>query len=263
MLVSGELENVPLLEVLQVVSHSRQTGVLTVEGDLAKGTIVFSRGGVVCAESSSTRLLLARAGTATEPRTRRSFRRACALAALTELVHLKKGVFRFRRVDAPLLELEGVVTGPFYEAGPMDTGELLLALATTIDRLEMPKEELRTADSSRQRASVRYGPTLVPAVIESGPSRLEGHLTNLSDGGAFFHGDVLPANGKSCRILFTLPGELGQIRALVRVAWVRPEGLPGQRGAGLAFEKIPDDEHARLTKYLEQYRELADRVGAD
>jgi hypothetical protein len=85
----------------------------------------------------------------------------------------------------------------------------------------------------------------------------------LSDGGAFFHGEVLPASEKSCRVLFTLPGGLGQVRALVRVAWVRPEGPPGQRGAGLSFEKIPDDEHARLTKYLEQYRELADRVGAD
>jgi hypothetical protein len=262
MLVSGELENVPLLEVLQVISYSKQTGVLTVAGDSAQGTIAFSRGGVVFAESSSTRLLLARASAEAEPRTRLSLKRVGALAALAELVPLKKGVFRFRKIDAPLPELEGVDTRPFNESDPMDTGELLLVLATTIDRQEAPKEQPLRADAGRQRAHVRYAPTLVPAVLEAGPSHLEGHLTNLSDGGAFFHGEVLPSSETSWRILFTLGG-LGQIRAIVRVAWVRPDGPPGQRGAGLSFEKILDEDRALLTTYLERYRELADRVGAD
>lgn len=47
MLVSGEIENVPLLDVLQVVSYSKQTGVLTVEGVEIRGAIVFEQGAVV------------------------------------------------------------------------------------------------------------------------------------------------------------------------------------------------------------------------
>ena len=67
MIVSGELERVPLLDVLQVLAYSKQTGELFVESPETSGTIIFAQGAIVCGESSSTRLLLAKASREIEP----------------------------------------------------------------------------------------------------------------------------------------------------------------------------------------------------
>ena len=104
MLVSGEIENVPLLDVLQVVAHSKQTGVLTVQGAEIEGVLVFERGGIICAETSSTRALLARAASSKEPRGRNALRRVGALAALTELLGMRSGSFRFQGASAPRVD---------------------------------------------------------------------------------------------------------------------------------------------------------------
>ena len=257
MLVTGEIENVPLLDVIQVVSFSRQTGLLVVEASAAQGTVLFQSGAIVGAESSSTRALLLRAATEEEPRTRRNLRRVQALAALTELLSLREGVFRFKRIDKPLESLGGCEIKSFYEAGPMETGEILLALATTIDKPDYPSTP--AAARENERSHRRYGPTLVAAVIDLGDSKLEGHLTNLSAGGAFFQADVLPPDRSTGRVRFELPGGLGEVEALARIAWVHPEGKTGRRGAGLTFLEMSDDARSRLADYLKRYQSLADR----
>ncbi|HJS74777.1 MAG TPA: DUF4388 domain-containing protein, partial [Vicinamibacteria bacterium] len=136
MRVSGEIENVPLLDVVQVVAHSNQSGVLTVQGAEIQGVLVFEQGGIVCGESSSTRPLLARAASSTEPRRRSTLRRVGTLAALTELLGLRSGSFRFQGSGSStrLGELAGVDLAPFYDAGTLDAGELLLLVATAIDK---------------------------------------------------------------------------------------------------------------------------------
>jgi Domain of unknown function (DUF4388)/PilZ domain len=277
MLVSGELENVPLLDVLQVVSHAKQSGILSVEGSAIDGNVLFERGGLVCAESTSSRPLFERAALEQDPRGRTALRRVAALAALTELLGLRLGTFRFRRVDGAVSELSGVKTQFFYDAGPMDTGELLLVVATAIDKKEAPdrhrtpstptatatetereREKKRKRETGKERSHPRFSPTLIPAVVAGGGGKLAGHLTNVSEGGAFFHGYELPERESSCRIQFSLPGAYGMVEAAARVAWVRIEGSVAQRGAGLSFLEMTDDARARLDAYLQHYQRLAD-----
>jgi hypothetical protein len=283
MLVTGKLENVPLLDVVQVIAHAKQSGILSVEGKEVQGSVLFEGGGIVCAESTSSRLLVQRAASGTKKEARAALRRVGALAALTELLALGVGVFRFRRIDAPITELAGMAMRRFYDAGPMDTGELLLAYATAIVEKEesrsarpgpTPPVDAESTERERARAQVRFSPTLIPAVIEEGEegqegeegaAKLAGHLTNVSEGGAFFHGIELPRNGASCRVRFSLPGAYGLVDAAIRVAWVRADGSTARRGAGLAFSEMTDDNRGRLLAYLQHYQRLADeyRTGVE
>ena len=140
MLVSGEIENVPLLDVLQVMSYSKQTGVLKVGGAEIQGALVFERGAIVCGESTSTRPLLARAALEREPRTHIALRRVGTLAALTELLGLRSGTFRFQGTKERLAELAGVSLAVFYDGGTLDTGELSFDGVEEVEVIELDVE---------------------------------------------------------------------------------------------------------------------------
>lgn len=259
MLVSGEIENVPLLDVLQVVAYSKQTGVLRVQGEGIQGSLVFERGAVVCGESTSTRALLERAASKDEPRARFALRRLGTLAVLTELLGLRSGTFRFQGTKARLAELVGVSLGPFYEEGTLDTGELLLLVATAIDKPVAPPGKSSSEPAPQtERSHPRYAPTLIPVSLASDGSAFDGHLTNLSEGGALFHGEGFPAAESLVAVRFTLPGDLGQVACRARVVWVRADGKSGRRGAGLAFVEMTHEGRGRLAAYLARYQRLAD-----
>lgn len=134
MIISGEIEKVPLLDVLQVLAHSSQSGMLSVEGESTSGSIVFEAGGIICVASSSTEALLEKAMRERDAQNGRAFRRIQALAGLAELLALRAGVFRFTKVEDHVTELANVALEPFYSAGPMEAGDLLLVLATMVDR---------------------------------------------------------------------------------------------------------------------------------
>jgi len=255
MLVSGEIENVPLLDVLQVVAYSKQTGVLTVEGAEIQGALVFEGGALVCGESTSTRALLARAASEKEPRTQIALRRVGTLAVLTELLGLRSGSFRFQRTKARLPELASIPLGPIYDGGTLDTGELLLILATAVDKVPAPAEKASAPAAPRERSYPRYAPTLIPVSLALESSAVEGHLTNLSEGGALFHGETLPPGGSLVAVRFTLPGDHGEVICRARVAWTRADG---RSGAGLDFVEITHEGRGRLASYLARYQRLAD-----
>jgi uncharacterized protein (TIGR02266 family) len=258
MLVSGEIENVPLLEVLQVVAFSKQTGVLSVESPLGDGSVLFEGGGIVCAGSASTSALLLRAASESDPRTFLALRRVQALAALSELLALRKGTFQFKTLREPLADVSSVSTRAFYEAGTMGTGELLLALATIVDKKDAPLPSLKTRE--QERSHQRFAPIVVPATVSLEGAELDGHLTNLSEGGTFFHGDVLPKADSACRLRFTLPNETTQTEVEARVAWSRGDGDATRRGAGLSFQNVSPQALERIRSYLARYQKLAEEV---
>ena len=257
MIVSGELENVPLLDVLQVLAYSKQTGALFVESSETSGTIIFTQGAIVCGESSSTRLLLAKASREVEPQSRRAFRRVQAMACLTEILSLRKGVFRFTKHETPPGELAGVDLRPFYASTPIPTAELLLVLATLVDKKDAAP--LPDAPHVHARAHERYTPTLIEAQISMGSSSLSGYLTNLSVGGACFRGDALPDVDRVGTLRFELRGQ-GTVLTEARVAWARPESTEGERGVGLAFDSVPESEKKKIRAYLDHLRELASEM---
>ncbi len=49
--LKGRLEDLPLLDILQIVAFSKKTGYLSVEGPLGRGAILFKNGLVLCAYS--------------------------------------------------------------------------------------------------------------------------------------------------------------------------------------------------------------------
>jgi uncharacterized protein (TIGR02266 family) len=256
MIVSGELDNVPLLDVIQVLAYSSQSGTLHVKSEQVTGTVLFADGGIVCGESPATRLLLACAAQEVDPQQRRALRRVQALACLTELLSLRTGVFRFRKLDEPTAELAGVDVRSFYASGPMATADLLLVLATAVDKKESIPQP-KPKDGTQARAHQRYSPTLIEAEIRLGTSNLSGHLTNLSAGGAFFQGDALPEKDTVPEVRFELPGGIGPVLTKARVAWARSEAVDGERGVGLAFEKTSPEDKKKLHAYLERFEKLA------
>lgn len=258
MLVSGEIENVPLLDVLQVVSFSKQTGVLEVEESATRGAVLFDGGNIVCAESTSTGPLLARAAREQDPRTRLALTRISTLATLTELLALRRGVFRFKNAKARPAELAGTSTQSFYDAGPLDTGELLLVLATSVDKPKAAVPDTGRVARQVQRSHPRYAPTVLPATVDLGTAPLSGHLTNVSAGGGFFQADVLPPELTSFRLRITLPA--GEVETLARVVWVRTDKREGPVGAGIAFHEMSEEARASLESYLVHFQSLAKKV---
>ncbi len=260
MLVSGEIENVPLLDVLQVVAHSKQTGVLTVQGVEMQGALVFERGGIVCGESAATRPLLARAASSKELRSRNALRRVATLAVLTELLALRFGVVSIsENARAARSARRSRPAEPIYESGALDAWR---APAARVDRNRQAggavAARLPARGGFRERSHPRYGPTLIPASVLLGNETLDGHLTNLSEGGALFNGGTLPAAESLLMVRLTLPGDLGQIACRARVAWVGAHGETGLRGAGLAFIEMTNEARGRLASYLASYQRLAD-----
>ncbi len=256
MIVSGELENVPLLDVLQVLAFSSQSGALFIESGDTKGTLLFDQGGIVCGESPATRLLLARAAREVDPQNRRAFRRIQALACFTELMSLRSGIFRFEKRDEPVAELAGVDMRSFYASGTMATADLLLVLATAVDKKDaVPMSTPK--DRGQARSDPRYSPTLIEAELRLGTSKLSGYLTNMSAGGAFFQGDALPEKETVPDIRFELPGGLGAIATKARVVWARSASTEGERGVGLAFEGTSAADKKKLQAYLDRFQQLA------
>ena len=256
MIVTGELENVPLLEVFQVLAFSSQSGALFIESGETTGTVLFDQGGIVCGESPATRLLLARAAQEVDPQNRRAFRRVQALACLTELMSLRTGVFRFNKHDQPMAELAGVDMKSFYASGTMATSDLLLVLATAVDKKDSVPVST-PQDATQARSQPRYSPTLIEAVICLGTSTLSGYLTNMSVGGAFFQGDALPEEETVPELHFELPGGIGAGVTKARVVWARSEAIDGERGVGLAFEGISAADKKKIQTYLERFQQLA------
>lgn len=262
-LMKGQLESTPLLEVLQVIAYSQRSGVLKVEGHSINGTIIFDAGRLICAHSTSTFPLLIKAAKERDSQRRAALQRAQSLATLTELFDLKKGSFMFMKSAAPVFELQGLDVRPFYLAGGMDTGDLLLVLAKSMDHgppsaLPVPREQ-----NVERRSHPRYGPITIKAELTKAGSAFEGYLTDLSLRGAFFHAEELPAVDGVYELRFTLPRELGLCSATARVAWIRAHVTDARRGVGLSFEHISDDSQEKLSIYLELFKRLAAKMDVD
>ncbi|MGH9320813.1 MAG: DUF4388 domain-containing protein [Vicinamibacteria bacterium] len=257
---TGRLENRPLLDVIQIIAYSQQSGILSVKGSKTKGLLIFAGGNIVCAYSPSALPLLVKAAKEADVRHRLTFRRIQILAALRELFDLVDGDYRFVRKPDPVTELEGLDIKSFYAAGALDTGDLLLVLEKAMD------EEMEVAPASKptpaemeqsgQRRFTRYGPVVIKGEFRLKDRSYPGYLTNLSEGGTFFHAEELPSSSSLGELVFELPGEPGPCRVTCGIVWLRSEGPDAKRGAGLSFRKFEGDTRDRLLVYLQRFEEL-------
>ncbi len=261
---NGRLEITPLLDIVQIVAYSQQSGLLSIKGAASKGLVIFQAGNVVCAYSPEALPLLVKAAKETDAASRLSFRRISVLTALKELFEIPEGDYRFVKRSEPVNELEGLDITSFYDGGNLDTGDLLLVLEKAMDphyahaevtTAEYTKEPPKTGRAARREA--RFGPFTMPAELFLPHRTISGYLTNLSRGGTFFHADELPEAGTVCRARFDLPWELGQCRARVKVAWQRSEGAEPKKGVGLTFLEFSPDSKRKIAVCLERFSELA------
>jgi CheY-like chemotaxis protein len=130
--LNGNLEDLPLLDILQIVSFSKKTGYLSIRTEGGEGAIVFQDGYVVAAFSAETppfdpryRQLPAEART---PLLRESIERG-----LEQLIRLREGQFNFALSDELPSKVETRdITGETLAAG-INPQELLLDLARGMD----------------------------------------------------------------------------------------------------------------------------------
>ena len=264
---TGRLENTPLLDIVQIIAYSQQSGLLSVKGSDTKGLLIFQNGNIICAYSPSALALLVKAAKEQEPDERLVLRRIQVLAALQELFDVGEGDYRFVKKAEPITELEGLDMKLFYASGPLDTGDLLLVLEKAMDEKDGASQAIQVqvnrtspAESNADaegRGHRRYGPIVIQATLEFAGTTAVGYLTNLSEGGTFFHADEFPGPDSECELGFELPWELGHCQAQAKVAWLRSKGPDARRGVGLSFLELSPESKGRLAAYLERFQELA------
>lgn len=142
MALKGNLKDLALLEILQVVAFSKKTGVLQLEGAFGRGGVVFKDGLVYCAYSPSTiDLLRSHSGTKNVEEDQAILVEQTQIA-LRELVGLREGAFRFGLTPEPPKEINGLDVASIALEEGVNTQGLLLNLAK-----EMDDERQQTSES--------------------------------------------------------------------------------------------------------------------
>jgi CheY-like chemotaxis protein len=132
MSLTGNLEDLPLLDILQIVSFSKKTGHLSIETPEGEGAIVFRDGFVVSCFTPGTPPLDARSAQLQRPQ-REALIRGRIEMALERLIRLHEGQFNFSLTDEPPHRIgPRNITHELLEAG-INPQELVLDLARGID----------------------------------------------------------------------------------------------------------------------------------
>jgi CheY-like chemotaxis protein len=132
MSLTGNLEDLPLLDIIQIVSFSKKTGFLTIGGEKGEAAIVFREGFVVSSFSWDSLPIDPRVQTLPEEKRFGLIRNRIEMA-LEQLIRLREGPFGFHltdtvpdRVGSRDIALETLPVG-------INPQELLLDLARGID----------------------------------------------------------------------------------------------------------------------------------
>ncbi|HVQ24079.1 MAG TPA: DUF4388 domain-containing protein, partial [Planctomycetota bacterium] len=132
MALQGNLEDLPLLDIIQIVSFSKKTGYLHVRMEGGDGAIVFREGLVVSAFTANSPAADPRLATLAPGPRDTAVRRRLGFA-LDELARLREGAFGFELTDAVPetvgkrdIRLETLIGG-------INPQEMLLALAQGMD----------------------------------------------------------------------------------------------------------------------------------
>ncbi len=132
MSLNGNLEDLPLLDILQIVSFSKKTGFLAIQAEPGEGAIVFQEGFVVASFTWDSLPVDPRAASLPEAKRASLIRERIAMA-LEQLIRLREGQFSFSLTD----EIPGTIANRDIRGETLHAGinpqELLLDLARGID----------------------------------------------------------------------------------------------------------------------------------
>lgn len=130
--LKGQLEDLPLIDMLQIIAFSKKSGYLRIAGPAGRGAVVLSEGRVLFAFSWSTMDRLRELAHDPDKISLASNRENIE-AAIRELAGLREGSFKFELTTEISDDLGGVRIKPFMIPGGIDPQELLLDLAVEID----------------------------------------------------------------------------------------------------------------------------------
>lgn len=178
--LKGQLEDLPLIDMLQIIAFSKKSGYLRIAGPAGRGAVVLSDGRVLFAFSWSTMARLRELAHDPDQISLASNRENIE-AAIRELAGLREGSFRFELTSEISDDLGGVRIKPFMIPGGIDPQELLLDLAVEIDNerrvattlLELafqgepPEEEIAAVE-----ADAPLTPESIPGPTSSAPLTL-------------------------------------------------------------------------------------------
>jgi CheY-like chemotaxis protein len=130
--LQGNIEDLPLLDIIQIVSFSKKTGYLSIEMEGGEGAIVFCEGLVVSAFTATSPPPDPRLGSLTKEAREQAVRRRMGFA-LEQLARLREGTFSFELAD----DVPGAVGHRDIRLETLARGinpqELLLDLAQGLD----------------------------------------------------------------------------------------------------------------------------------
>ncbi len=130
--LKGRLEDLPLLDMLQIIAFSRKSGYLRIAATKGRGAVVLREGRVLFSYSWSTLASLEELVRHPEKVTVPLIREQIEVS-LRELGSLREGHFQFELADPNSEEFGGVRIQPFLLPDGLDAQELLLDLAVEID----------------------------------------------------------------------------------------------------------------------------------
>jgi len=157
MSLTGNLEDLPLLDILQIVSFSKKTGFLSIEAEFGHAAIVFDEGFVVAAFTQETPPLDPRARTLL-PAKRDVILRARIEMALAHLIRLREGLFNFSLTARPPVEVAGRDIEFELLSQGINAQELLLDLARGMD--EDRRDSTAAVEASFAAAETAMDPGL-------------------------------------------------------------------------------------------------------
>jgi CheY-like chemotaxis protein len=130
--LKGRLEDLPLLDMLQIIAFSRKSGYLRIAASKGRGAVVLREGRVLFSYSWST--LAALEDMVRHPeRVTTTLIREQIEVSLRELGSLREGHFQFELADPASEDFGGLRIQPFLLPDGLDAQELLLDLAVEID----------------------------------------------------------------------------------------------------------------------------------
>jgi len=163
MSLTGNLEDLPLLDILQIVSFSKKTGYLSIRTGAGEGAIVFRDGFVTSSFTWDTAPLDPRARTLPPDQRARMLRHRIEVA-LQQLIRLREGQFSFSLSDdAPTRVGPRDIVDETLADG-INPQELLLDLARGMD------EDRRDSTAALESSFVEPEDDTAPIPAASPPS---------------------------------------------------------------------------------------------
>jgi CheY-like chemotaxis protein len=171
--LNGNLEDLPLLDILQVVAFSQKTGFLTVEAPEGEATLVFSGGRIVASATADAPPLEPRTASVPDEKRNAALRSRIEMA-LERLTRLREGPFSFELTsETPERVGSRDLRGETLRDG-LNPQELLLELARGID--EDRRDSVATVESAFIEADdVAAGPELAAPAAQEAPPEEERH----------------------------------------------------------------------------------------